>query len=359
MKDTRHDRAGEARVASAGVMGAVVLGAAGLAVAVGGAWYALRSVPGPAVVAVAPAVTAPVAPAPVVVPPVVAVAPTIAPSFDIVRVSPAGDAVLAGRAAPGAEVRVTMDGVALGQVTADGVGQWVLVPTAPLPAGGHQLGLEAQDRGGPKQVAAAPVVVLVPQPAPRGVPSDAGPAGIPSPGVPLAVLVPPTGPARVLQGPTTPPGKLGLDAVDYDEAGHIRFAGAAPPGTIARLYVDNLPAGEARVDATGHWVLQPGTAIAPGDHRLRLDQIGPTGAVVGRVELPFTRAEVAAQEVANGRVVVQPRQNLWRIARQAYGQGLRYTVIYQANRDQIRDPNLIFPGQVFTVPAPDSAASSR
>ncbi|MDE0941760.1 MAG: LysM peptidoglycan-binding domain-containing protein, partial [Alphaproteobacteria bacterium] len=42
--------------------------------------------------------------------------------------------------------------------------------------------------------------------------------------------------------------------------------------------------------------------------------------------------------------------SLWRIARRVYGSGVRYTVIYQANDSQIRDPDLIFPGQVFNLP---------
>ncbi|MCK5276640.1 MAG: LysM peptidoglycan-binding domain-containing protein, partial [Alphaproteobacteria bacterium] len=49
-------------------------------------------------------------------------------------------------------------------------------------------------------------------------------------------------------------------------------------------------------------------------------------------------------------VVVQPGNSLWRLARRTLGEGTRYTVIYQANRDRIRDPDLIYPGQVFEVP---------
>ena len=37
-------------------------------------------------------------------------------------------------------------------------------------------------------------------------------------------------------------------------------------------------------------------------------------------------------------------------ARQAYGGGVLYTLIYTANVEQIRDPDLIYPGQVFQVP---------
>jgi nucleoid-associated protein YgaU len=47
---------------------------------------------------------------------------------------------------------------------------------------------------------------------------------------------------------------------------------------------------------------------------------------------------------------VQPGNNLWRIAERSFGAGLRYTEIYQANRARIRDPNLIYPGQIFAVP---------
>ena len=127
-------------------LGVVVLGAAA-----GGGWYVLRgseslaprppvasmpvaSMPVASVPAPPPASTvatnppAPVAqsmPQPAPAKPAPAVA---APSFDIVRVNPAGDTVLAGRAAPGAEVSVTSDGKEIGRTTADSGGQWVLVP---------------------------------------------------------------------------------------------------------------------------------------------------------------------------------------------------------------------------------------
>ena len=38
------------------------------------------------------------------------------------------------------------------------------------------------------------------------------------------------------------------------------------------------------------------------------------------------------------------------IARAHYGEGFRYTTIFEANKEQIRDPNLIYPGQTFTLP---------
>ena len=77
----------------------------------------------------------------------------------------------------------------------------------------------------------------------------------------------------------------------------------------------------------------------------------PSGKVIARVESPFSRAEITTGLPAETAVIVQPGNSLWRIARRVYGEGVRYSVIYQANREQIRNPDLIYPGQIFVVPS--------
>lgn len=100
--------------------------------------------------------------------------------------------------------------------------------------------------------------------------------------------------------------------------------------------------------------LQPGL----GRHALRVDQLAGS-EVTARVEVPFQRESLpAAPPGAPPQVVVQPGNNLWRIARQVYGRGTRFTVIYAANREQIRDPRLIYPGQVFALPGASAPAAS-
>ena len=59
---------------------------------------------------------------------------------------------------------------------------------------------------------------------------------------------------------------------------------------------------------------------------------------------------MAGKVLHPSRVIIQPGDNLWTIARHIYGRGIQYTIIYEANRDQIRDPDLIYPGQVFATP---------
>jgi LysM repeat protein len=41
---------------------------------------------------------------------------------------------------------------------------------------------------------------------------------------------------------------------------------------------------------------------------------------------------------------------LWNIAKKYYGNGAQYTKIYNANKGKIKNPNLIYPGQVLTIP---------
>jgi nucleoid-associated protein YgaU len=268
-----------------------------------------------------------------------------APSFDIIRISPKGEAVIAGRAAPGAQVTLYNDGEVLGRVTADANGEWVYVPDQPLPTGNAKLTISAENTDGGVSRSDKVAVIVVPERA-------ASASG--SSQQPLAVLVPKEGSSRLLQAPEPGPGvgtaALSLQVIDYDEDGRLSLRGKGKPGASIRIYVNNGPIGEARVPSDGAWQLRPDQPVAPGSYNLRIDQIAG-GKVSERVELPFTRAAPLKSRPGENYFIVQPGNSLWRIARRSYGDGVLYTVIYQANLDQIRDPDLIYPGQVFAVPA--------
>jgi nucleoid-associated protein YgaU len=203
-----------------------------------------------------------------------------------------------------------------------------------------------------------------------------------------------------------------LSAVDYDSEGNIVFQGRVTPGGTVRFYVDNQLAGDVKSDAAGNWLFKGTTPIAPGKHMLRADEIDATGKVLSRAELPFLREDatkvIAANEAAApaqaeqpaaaaeqpaaaaeqsaaaaatqmdaatapqqpaaaaeagstsvavsasptmpSRIVIQPGNNLWRISREVYGKGRLFTVIWEANRDQIKNPNRIYPGQILAAP---------
>ncbi|MGH6879602.1 LysM peptidoglycan-binding domain-containing protein [Hypericibacter sp.] len=293
-------------------------------------------------------------------------APTdLKPSFDVVRVKPTGETVIAGRAPPGAEVTISDNGQVLGKVTADERGEWVFLPEKPLTPGNHQLSLSAvPPGGGPATESDDVVVAVVPQPGT----TLAGQAGG-NTGEALAVIVPRNGGSatQVVQLPSTSPsgtttpdaqaprmGALSLDTVDYDNHGDIIVGGHAEPGAQVMIYLDNGLLGQALAGADGRWELRPELPVPPGLHTLRADQLNGESKVTARVETPFERATpgdiAAAGASSSDSIVVQPGNSLWRMARRSYGSGWQYSVIYEANREQIRNPDLIYPGQVFKLP---------
>ncbi len=193
-----------------------------------------------------------------------------------------------------------------------------------------------------------------------------------------------------------------VDAIEL-EGQEIWIAGGAVPGTVVRLYQDNEVLGEALTGPEGRFLYEGELTVTQGQVRIRADALAPGSAdVIARAQVPFQMpgtdpaAEVAptsiadagvdtqedtetpvaeagaaaAQEVETaavvpastervsvldtGNVIIRRGDNLWLLSRRVYGLGVRYTSIYDANRDQIGDPALIFPGQVFELPTPES-----
>ncbi|NMG41523.1 LysM peptidoglycan-binding domain-containing protein [Chelativorans sp. ZYF759] len=81
------------------------------------------------------------------------------------------------------------------------------------------------------------------------------------------------------------------------------------------------------------------------------DTSGAPGEQMAAAEPGADATLSPALERVDGAVIIRRGDNLWRISRRVYGQGVRFSTIYLANQDQIRNPDLIWPGQVFTVPA--------
>ena len=270
-----------------------------------------------------------------------------APTFDIVRINPQGDTVMAGRATPGNRVEIYDGDQKIGEVDSDRRGEWVFVPETPLAPGNRRLSLIARDKDGKAIPSTSDVLVVVPE---RGQPG----AQI------LAMRVPKEGQpgsVEILQRPADDPSrgaadasKFSVDAVDYDADGKLDIVGKAPPGALIQLYLDNQFLGRSKANERGQWSMKPAKPVAPGNYQLRADQIEEDGKVIARTEVHFARSRPLQDVKPGSLVVVRDGNSLWRIARNTYGEGLRYTSIFEANRDLIKDPDLIFPGQVFKLP---------
>ena len=269
----------------------------------------------------------------------------VIPTFDVVRISREGTGVIAGRSGADNEVQVKADGEVIGTATANSKGEWVVIILDPLKTGPRELTLSAKD---PKTGASAESdgVVVVAVPEKKGPGEEEGV---------VAVLIPNSvdQPSRILQQPEiqgSPTITLTIDTIDYDSQGSAILSGRAEGNTSILAYVDNVFIGSVWVPSSGMWRLEPKQEIASGKHILRLDQVLGEGDVKIRIEVPFDRANPVDMKLAEGQVIVQPGNSLWHIARRLLGGGTHFVLLYQGNRDQIRDPNLIYPGQVFDLP---------
>lgn len=235
----------------------------------------------------------------------------------------------------------------------------------PTPGGGQVTNLALRDP------APAGTVDPMPQAAPEPEVAVVAPP-LPAPDAPAGsgqapVLVSDANGVRVLQ-PALPPGAdpevlstVALDAITYGGTGEVILSGRGNGGAV-RLYLDNRPVGEVAIGEDGSWSTELAEAEA-GVYTLRLDQLDESGEVVSRIETPFQREErsslaaamAEAQEAGQTIAMrtVQPGNTLWAIARDRYGEPLMYVQVFEANRDRIRDPDLIYPGQVFVLPATD------
>ena len=290
---------------------------------------------------------------------------TAPPSFDVVRIERDGALVAAGRSPRGSRVFLLRDGKVEAEAEADRSGNWVLILDRPLPPGDHELLLEARLPSGETIRSSELVVASVPdRAAGEGArQAEAGDSGqeqhgaAPSSDEAVAIAVPREGGgARVLQGQDVEENEglrilgLAILSVDYDAEGFIKVAGRGLPEATILAYLDNALIGRTTVAANEGWLIAPETAVEEGLYQLRIDQVNDAGEVVARLETVFARSVFIADLPLERMVVVEPGNSLWRLARRLYGEGILYSVIYDANQDQIRDPDLIYPGQIFLAP---------
>ncbi len=383
-----------------------------------------------------------------------------APSFDVVRVEPTGEAVVAGRGEPGSEVSLVDRGVVVAHMTIDGSGQFALLPPT-LGEGEHYLTLQTAKTGQGPVPSSQSVAVSI---------AKSGTAK------PMVAILSPDQPARVLSdgtplvsslataGPSAP---VSIQSVEAGQGGQFTASGSAHAGNQCRVYLNGAFLADVTAGKDGRWSVKVEHGMRPGKYTVRADELeAASGKVVNRAEVPFdypaagaigrgkrmliakappatpSKAMAGAQQqlgatsssvvasnappsaspglasaspgfggaasatdgsrampgvagpaststalatsgtpniaspgaarstdtaptepgaasdgAAAAAIVAQLQSatvirgdSLWRISRKMLGHGVAYTEIYASNATQIRNPNLIYPGQIFVVP---------
>ncbi|GLK67535.1 LysM peptidoglycan-binding domain-containing protein [Hansschlegelia plantiphila] len=309
-------------------------------------------------------------------------APADKGAFDVVRVEPSGESVIAGRCPSGCSVELLANGVVHDRTVADAGGSWSMASPRFAP-GDYVLGLKVRTPDGKEFASDQTVTISVPK-----APSKDVMVVLNAPGAPSRVLAMPQRETAAAEKPRSADaaGGLSVGAVDA-ENGRFFVQGAAASGAQLRIYLNGSFIAGPVAGPDGRWSLKVEQGLAPGDYDLRVDQIeNDAGKVIGRALARFAYrpdagetakaepAPTAASGTADGKqaaavpadsapspanavvpsldsVTVKRGDSLWSISRRSYGAGQRYTVIFAANGGQIRNPDLIYPGQVFVLPS--------
>lgn len=383
------------------------------------------------------------------------------PAFDTVRAEADGSVLVAGRAGPGAEIAILVDGAEVATATADSGGAFAAFLSLPTSDAPRVLTLAVAGDGG--TMTSEETVIIAPtattevasgtpaagssetveaaaddvatsaaeaeEPGTGATADQAGVGDAPSGATPTGadaeapdvLIVDSEGVRKQVPGGLV--AAIVIDTIGYGPSGEVEIAGRGKPGAFARLYLDNRELATVPVGDEGQWSVAM-AGLDAGLYTLRVDEVDTAGKVTSRFETPFQREEPEAvasalatrarqaeageaMELASATgavtqtdapraaeapeagtapavggesggggatrpaalaatgadappvpvarvtiVTVQPGFTLWRIARENYGEGILYVKVFEANKDQIRDPDLIYPGQIFSVPEP-------
>jgi len=304
--------------------------------------------------------------------------------IDLARVKPDGAAVFAGTAAPNAKISIFEGDILLGETIANGSGEWVIVLEKMLAPGQHLISVAMERPDGSKELSdrslaveiyqdaeSKPLVALLPEtatdvPVLIQSPDDVEPAQPASTTATVTVTPSPVKPqpasttATVTVTPspakpqpdiaTTQLAALTPTAIVWRDAGSILISGTSRGGIKVTATDPKRSFGEALVLADGDWQIAGSFDMSLTVKHLRFELYDEANRVIAHYDLPISARDLAKGQDGSPLIVVNKGDALWRIAYHQLGEGVKYVDIVRRNRQDISDPNLIYPKQIFAVP---------
>ena len=293
---------------------------------------------------------------------------------------------VAGTAKANANVLAYADDKLIGKARAGGDGHFVIDGAMDLAVGDHKIRVDVVDGAGKVLVRAAvnfnrpegdQVTVAAQTSAPSAAPAAATPSMVPLEEGELAKLKTDAGKAfALLKGLFVNgqlPGNEQLAAARSATEFALRSISEFRPSVDARAEFKETAAKSSQSAASALTTLQalPRDAKSVGAAIDKLASIidelttvpaAPEAPAAPAAPAPATNEvasgnssepktiEQAPLTTSNNTVIIRRGDTLWQISRRVYGAGVRYTTIYMANEDEIKNPDRILPGQIFGVP---------
>ena len=262
-------------------------------------------------------------------------------TFDVIRITPQGDAVMAGKTEPNIEIFIFDSDTKLSSVLSDPNGEWVWVSKIPLEKGIKKLRLFHIDEKGIKHESDENVVIFLE--------GDLKNSPI------VAKFLSSDGEDIEIYNKGDFINGMSIDYVNYLPNLDILISGQMIPNKRIEFFVDNEIIGNVTSDDFGSWNFTYNLKSYNEDFEVLAVSIIENKEVTLTIPLSYT--EFSSIELDKRKFVVQPGNSLWRIARKTLGGGIFYTEIFKSNYAKISDPNLIFPGQVFIIPKLNKAVN--
>ena len=259
-------------------------------------------------------------------------------SFDIVRISKHGDAVIAGKSNPNVNINLLDNNEILSSLYTDANGEWIWVSDMPLEQGIKRFRLMHIDNSGRKKYSDQTIIVFNDNKKNK------------KPKV-IKFLESNQNYVNLLNTESLNNG-LSLDMVNYDPTGKFFFSGRSlPDNEILFLDSSGKILHSSNSNENGNWNFSSNITELSINELIILTKIDGQ-----KVEIIFSKEDI--KKITNHghisfnekKITVEPGNSLWRIARKTFGGGIFYTEIYENNFKLIKDPNLIYPGQVFILP---------
>ena len=274
--------------------------------------------------------------------------------LEVVRVRPDGSLVIAGKGLPNSKIEIISNTEVIAVTKSDKIGDFVAVPQKQLNSGEYFLSFRQTTGDNKVVIANKSVAINV-----SGKKND----------VPIVAIVDSQGRlgAKVIQAP-------GLEKKEHSiknknqintkniQEPQIKILAITHDSKVGQLVLSGIAYNGVQVNAgfTGketsstkiindEWNLSiPGKLIA-GKQKVFAVLLGKNGKVLSENSIIISGKSI---ENANGKtlIIVQKGDALWNIAYQRLGLGNRYIDIVELNKDKIKNPDLIYPKQLFIIP---------
>ena len=277
------------------------------------------------------------------------------PEIDIIKVSPDGSFVIAGKGQPNSNINILNKGDLIDSSIVDSDGNWVVVSKENLKTGDNLISIDQINNNGlvlrHKQLFITkidehkkdqPLVISVPNKNNED----------------ISIIQQPSEKQKIykvekdlgIQKKIKSNKKIfNVKTIFFNENGFVSIKGKVNFGKKIELYINKKIMETIKIE-NSKWQYNSDKIIDYGLHDLLVVLKSDKDEILDKITLPFMRVEMPYNDVPENFILIKPGDMLWTIAYRLYGDPFKYIQIFEENKDQITNPDLIFPGQLFSIP---------